>query len=43
MKKDTKLVASLMNKSVTKEMTKGATDLEVKNEMTAIEDLGTIT
>jgi len=39
-KKDMKLGVSLTSKSVTKEMTKEVTDLEVENEVTAIDDLG---
>lgn len=42
MKKDTKLGVNLMSKSATKERIKEATDLEVENEMTVIDDLGRI-
>lgn len=40
MKKDMKLVVSLMNKNVLKEMIKEVTDLEAKNEMIATDGLG---
>lgn len=42
MKKDTKLGVNLMSKSAIKERIKEAIDLEVENEMTAIDDLGRI-
>lgn len=40
MKKDTKLVVSLMSKNVLKEMIKEVTDLEVKIEMIVTVGLG---
>lgn len=40
MKKDMKLGVNLMSKNVLKGMIKEVTDLEVKNEMIAIGDLG---